>query len=88
MTNEWRIDGDPPFPPLADFVAAWRRLGLKPTLRLTTVSKALKTLEQELGPTIPQFEGEWTDWWANGVASGPREVAASRLAKRTVAAAE
>ena len=43
MTNEWRIDGDPPFPPLADFVAAWHRLGLKPTLRLTTVSTALKT---------------------------------------------
>ena len=34
------------------------------------------------------MEGEWTDWWANGVASGPREVSASRLAKRVVAAAE
>ena len=88
MTNEWRIDGDPPFPPLADFVAAWHRLGLKPTLRLTTVSTALRRLEQEIGPAIAELEGEWTDWWANGVASGPREVAASRLAKRIVAAAE
>ncbi|MCR4415982.1 MAG: hypothetical protein NUV77_26500, partial [Thermoguttaceae bacterium] len=33
-------------------------------------------------------EGEWTDWWANGTASAPREVAASRLAKRLLAAAE
>jgi hypothetical protein len=88
MTNEWRIDGDPPFPPLADFVAAWHRLGLKPTLHLTTVSRALKRLEQEIGPKIPELEGEWTDWWANGVASGPREVSASRMAKRIVAAAE
>ena len=88
MTNEWRIDGDPPFPHLADFVAAWYRLGLEPTLRLTTVSQSLERLEREIGPAIPEFEGEWTDWWANGVASGPREVAASRLAKRVVAAAE
>ncbi len=88
MTNEWRIDGDPPFPPLADFVAAWHRLGFTPTLRLTTVSAALKKLEEEIGDRIPEFEGEWTDWWANGVASGPREVAASRFAKRFLAAAE
>ena len=33
------------------------------------------------------LEGEWTDWWANGDASGPREVAASRVAKRAVGAA-
>ena len=88
MTNEWRIDNDPPFPPLADFVAAWHRLGLQPTLRLTTVSKALESLEEEIGGRIPELEGEWTDWWANGVASGPRELSASRFAKRAVAAAE
>jgi hypothetical protein len=88
MTNEWRIDGDPPFPPLADFVAAWHRMGLQPTLRLTTVSAALERLEQEIGDQIPELEGEWTDWWSNGVASGPREVSVSRFAKRLVAAAE
>jgi len=88
LTNEWRMDNDPPFPPLADFVAAWNRLNLKPTLRLTTVSTAMKRLEEEIGDEIPEHEGEWTDWWANGVASGPREVAASRLAKRLAAAAE
>ena len=31
---------------------------------------------------MPEYAGEWTDWWANGTASAPREVAASRLAKR------
>jgi hypothetical protein len=88
IINEWRCDSDPPFPPLADFVAAWHRLGLKPTLRLTTVSTALKRLEEQIGGQIPEYEGEWTDWWANGVASGTREVAASRQAKRVAAAAE
>ena len=88
MTNQWRMDNDPPFPPLADFVAQWNRLGLKPTLRLTTVAVAMERLEKEIGQQIPEYAGEWPDWWANGVASGPREVAASRRAKRLVAAAE
>jgi hypothetical protein len=88
MINEWRGDSDPPFPALAEFVAAWQRLGLQPSLRLTTVSTALKKLEKEIGGRIPEYEGEWTDWWANGTASGPRELSASRFAKRAAAAAE
>lgn len=88
ITNQWRIDNDPPLPLLADFVGAWQRLGLKPELRLTTVSAAMKRLEERVGSRVPEYAGEWTDWWANGAASGPREVAASRAAKRMLAAAE
>ena len=36
----------------------------------------------------PEYAGEWTDWWANGTACAPREVAASRAAKRFLAAAQ
>jgi hypothetical protein len=87
ITNQWRIDNDPPMTFLAEFVTAWNRLGLKPDLRLTTVSEALERFDRASGPQMPVYEGEWTDWWANGVASGPREVAASRAAKRMLAAA-
>lgn len=87
MTSMWRYDNDPPFPPLSDFVSAWERLGLQPRLRLVTVTEAMKHLEKEAGPTAPEFQGEWTDWWANGSLCAPREVAASRLAKRHLAAA-
>ena len=87
VTNEWRMDNDPPFPPLAGFVATWKRLGLKPTLRLSSAADAMKRVEREVGGRIPEYTGEWTDWWANGTASGPREVAASRKAKRLTAAA-
>jgi hypothetical protein len=87
VTNEWRMDNDPPFPPLADFVGAWNRLGLEPELRMSTVAEALDRLRREIGEVIPEHEGEWTDWWANGGASGPREVAASRRAKRLAVAA-
>jgi hypothetical protein len=88
MTSMWRYDNDPPFPPLSDFVSAWNRLDLQPRLRLATVSEAMKHLEQEAGPTAPEFQGEWTDWWANGTMCAPREVAANRFAKRYLAAAQ
>ena len=88
ITSQWRFDNDPPFAPLADFVAAWNRLQLEPRLRLTTVADAMARMERTLGPTAPEHSGEWTDWWANGTASAPREVAASRAAKRWLAAAQ
>ncbi len=88
VTSQWRMDNDLPFPHLAEFVAAWTRLGLKPELRLVTVSQALREMERAIGDQVPEYEGEFTDWWANGTASAPREVAASRLAKRRLAAAE
>lgn len=88
VTHQWRMDNDPPFPHLAEFVAAWTRLGLKPELRLVTVSQAVREMERAVGDRVPEYAGEFTDWWANGTASAPREVAASRLAKRLLAAAE
>jgi len=81
FTNQWRMDNDPPFPPLADFVAAWNKLGLKPELRLVTAAAALEQFESESGAALPEYTGEWPDWWANGEASAPREVSAARLGK-------
>jgi hypothetical protein len=88
MTSMWRYDNDPPFPPISDFVAAWNHLGLQPRLRLVTVSQAMQALEKVAGDSAREYEGEWTDWWANGTASAPREVAASRFAKRYLAASQ
>jgi hypothetical protein len=86
FSNVWRADDDPPFPYLPDFVATWRRLGLKPELRLTTVSDAVEKLENEAGSAAPSYHGEWPDWWADGPPSGPRELAAGRAAKRNLEA--
>lgn len=88
ITNHWRMDNDPPMLHLPAFVAAWNRLGLQPELVLTTASRAIQAMEAAVGDQVPQYEGEFTDWWANGAASGPREVAASRRAKRLLAAAQ
>lgn len=86
-TNRWRMDNDPPQPHLADFVATWNRLKLKPELVFTTAGPAIEELKKYVGDRVPEASGEWTEWWANGIMSGPREVAASRRAKRKAAAA-
>jgi hypothetical protein len=86
-TNPLRWDNGPPVPGVAPFVQAWNKLGLEPELRLTTGTQSLLELEKELGGSLRTLEGEWTDWWLNGTASGPREVAASRFAKRYLTAA-
>lgn len=88
MTNHWRMDNDPPFLAIPEFIAAWNKLGLKPELVFTTATKAMQAMEKAIGGDVPEHEGEFTDWWANGVVSGPREVAATRVAKRLLAAAQ
>lgn len=87
VTNQWRWDNDPPFPAVTKFIDAWNGLDLQPRLHLTTATTALEDMERSVASGIPSKSGEWTDWWANGNASGPRELAASRFAKRTLAAA-
>lgn len=82
LTNMWRIDNDPPCALLADFVSAWNDLGLTPKLIFTTATKALNAIKSAITQDIPVLSGEWTNWWANGVASTPRELSASRQAKR------
>lgn len=87
FTHPRNYDNGGPYPALAPFIAAWNRLELQPRLRLTTATAAVTAMEKATGAKIPEMSGEWTDWWANGDASGPRELAASRLAKRQLAAA-
>lgn len=87
ITNQWRIDNDGPFPPLVDFVRKWNELNLVPKLRITTASEAMVRIEKRLGENLPVYKGEWTDWWAFGGASSPRELAASRHASNYIEAA-
>ncbi len=87
FTNQWRIDNDPPYPSIVDFVAAWNRAGLSPRIRLVTVTTALQQMEKIAGSDSPEFTGEFPDWWANGTMSAPQAVSASRLAKNYLAEA-
>ncbi len=87
VTSQWRVDNDPPFYPIVDFVRRWNEMGLEPRLTLRTVSQAMDMVKDELGDKIPVYRGEWADWWANGSASSPVELAYKREALRTLRAA-
>ena len=80
-TNQYRYDNDPPPEGLSEFVREWNRRGLEPRLELTVPSVAMERAERACAE-IPVYSGEWTDWWARGSVSMPREMAASRRAKR------
>lgn len=87
VTSLWRMDNDPPFYPLVDFVAKWNEMGLQPRLVLCTAGQAMDMVKAEMGENIPTYSGQWIDWWANGNASCPVEAACNREAKRTLRAA-
>ena len=82
FTNQWRIDNDPPYSSVTEFVAAWNHAGLTPTLRLATATVATQKMEEIAGGEIPEYSGEFTDWWADGSMSSPAAMSASRAAKR------
>jgi hypothetical protein len=73
LTNQWRLDNDPPFAPIADFVAAWNEKGYEPGLRLSTLTQAMTDMESSFSGTgksrLGVYAGEWTDFWANGSVS-------------------
>lgn len=84
VTSQWRVDNDPPFFPLANFVRKWNEMGLEPRLMLCTATQAMNIVQEELGDNIPTYSGEWIDWWANGNASSPVEMSINRHAKRVL----
>lgn len=88
VTGQWRVDNDPPFYPIVDFVKRWNELNLQPRLVLCTVTQAMNMVKEEMGEEIPTYSGEWIDWWANGNASAPVEMSYNREAKRTLKAAK
>ena len=81
-TNEWRFDNDPPSAQLPKFVRAWNADGLLPRLRLSTPAKFMALMEKRHGKSLPTARGDWQDWWDDGAASMPTEVAVSQRAKR------
>ncbi len=80
-THPARADNGPPYAALSDFVRAWNAEGRQPRIVFTTPGRFLAMVRQHYGATAPTWRGDWTDWWADGVASSAYETALSRLAE-------
>lgn len=57
------------------------RLAGQVTLNMTTLDAFFEKLENA-GVEIPEYAGDWTDWWADGAGSTPEAVKLYREAQR------
>lgn len=88
ITSTFMFDNGGPHEDLVRFVRDWNARGWQPRLRLANLGDFFTRLEAE--PNLPTQNGDWTDWWTQGVASNIFETVLSRqnharlLAARTL----
>ncbi|HEX9343349.1 MAG TPA: glycoside hydrolase family 38 C-terminal domain-containing protein, partial [Actinomycetota bacterium] len=72
----------------ASIVREWNQTWAFPRLRMATNHDFLAAAEERLGDALDEFEGDWTDWWADGLGSGARPLGYARRAQRNLQTAE
>jgi hypothetical protein len=81
-------DNAPPRYIMAETVKRWNESWAYPKLRLSTNKDFFEDAEKRLGNEIQTIEGDWTDWWVEGVGSGARPNAMVRNAQINAADAQ
>jgi hypothetical protein len=79
-----------PHPQYLDYLRRYNALAEEnnwPRMRTALLSDWFDFLVP-LSKDAPTFSGDWTDWWAAGLGSAPRETAALREAQRRIAVCE
>ncbi|HEY7263255.1 MAG TPA: glycoside hydrolase family 38 C-terminal domain-containing protein [Trebonia sp.] len=73
----------------AEIVRRWNETWEYPRLRMATNSEFFRHVEASAPPgTIAVHEGDWTDWWADGLGSGARPLGYVRRAQAALRTAE
>ncbi|MGP3776888.1 alpha-mannosidase [Streptomyces sp. SDT5-1] len=81
-------DNAPPRRIIADTVRRWNETWAYPQLRLSRNEDFFTDAEARIGEAIQTFEGDWTDWWVDGVGSGAHPLSMARTAQSAVADAQ
>ncbi|MDG4861710.1 glycoside hydrolase family 38 C-terminal domain-containing protein, partial [Streptomyces sp. T-3] len=81
-------DNAPPRRIIADTVRRWNETWAYPRLRLSRNEDFFTDAEARLGGRIQTFDGDWTDWWVDGVGSGAMPLSLARTAQSVVADAQ
>ena len=66
----------------------WNAQWAYPRLRMATNRDFFEAAEARLGDAIPTYEGDWADWWADGIGSAAREVGRARRAQSGIRTAQ
>ena len=75
-------DNSPPNARVADRICRLNEcFGGRVILEMTTLDAFFGKLESS-GTEIPEYTGDWTDWWADGIGSTPQAVKLYREAQR------
>ncbi|RMI38592.1 glycoside hydrolase family 38 N-terminal domain-containing protein [Streptomyces triticirhizae] len=81
-------DNAPPRRIIAETVRRWNETWEYPKLRLSRNEDFFADAESRLDGQIQTFEGDWTDWWVDGVGSGAMPLSLARTAQGEVADAQ
>lgn len=80
-TQGWFGDNAPARLMPAEIVRRWNETWESPRLRMSTSKDFFDDVEQRLGTDLPVVEGDWGDWWVEGVGSAALEVGLVREAQ-------
>ncbi len=87
-THPMRVDNGPSDQRMADFVNRWNEEGRGPVLEFAHPKVWRDELRSRYADSLPTVTGDWTDWWADGVASSARETGISRSTHELIETAE
>ncbi len=71
-------DNAPPDPDLPGVVKEWNKKYKNPTIKISSVLDFFADFEDRYAGNIPVLQGDYNEWWTDGVASGARETAINR----------
>ncbi|WP_329519731.1 glycoside hydrolase family 38 C-terminal domain-containing protein [Spirillospora sp. NBC_01491] len=72
----------------ADIALRWNRTWAYPRLRTATNAEFFEHVEEHHADRLQTHEGDWTDWWADGLGSGARPLGHVRRAQNILRSAE
>jgi alpha-mannosidase len=77
----WAMSDNAPIDPeLPDAVKAWNEHFESPKLVITSVKDFFSDFEKKYKNQIPEYSGDYTEYWTDGVSSAARETAKNREA--------
>jgi hypothetical protein len=81
-------DNAPPSLGPAEVVRAWNERWQVPELRLGTNREFFELAEGRLGEELDEWQGDWADWWADGIGSAARALGTNRRAQGAIRTAQ
>jgi hypothetical protein len=81
-------DNGPPRRIISDTVRRWNEQWAFPQLRASRNQDFFEDAEKRVGDRLETYQGDWSDWWVDGVGAGAVPLAATRRGQAALAEAQ